>query len=73
MTNNNIATPNAVRLKDMPKQGKTSLSVKSVNGNLYIVDQDGLMIQGLMSCSAKSGVDCITEITLTCASFDNEL
>jgi hypothetical protein len=37
--------------KVAPKAGKTYLSVKSVRGNIYVVDQNGDTVNGLISCS----------------------
>lgn len=54
--------------KNAPKVGITFLSVKSVGGNIYIVDQNGDMINGLISCSVNTEVDCLTKISLTCVS-----
>lgn len=65
-----IAAPNKT---DGLKVGKTFLSIKSVNGNLFVVDQNGDMVNGLISCSAKSEVDSFTEITMKVVSYDNEL
>lgn len=50
---------------DMPETGKTELRAKIVDGNVVVVDQDGLLIQNLFSASVSSSINGVTQITVT--------
>lgn len=47
-----------------PRTGKTFLSVKQIDGNIFIVDQDGDLINGLISCKASTSFDEGTTLEL---------
>jgi hypothetical protein len=55
-----------VYLSEKPEVGETALSAVIVDGNVFIVDQRGKMLKGLVSCSVKTEVDAITMIELSC-------
>ena len=57
------ATPTQSR---MPEVGETALSAVIIDGNVYVVDQHGKMVQGLINCSVHTGVDECSTIKLTC-------
>ncbi len=70
---NTLSTPQSV--KDIPKEGKTRLCAVMREGNLFIVDQHGELIQGTIGCKISTAIDCISELTLTayCHKLDSEL
>lgn len=58
--------------ENAPKVGGTFLSVKEVNGSIYIVDQNGEMINGLVSCSAHTSIGDYPTLELIAYSYDLE-
>ncbi len=44
--------------------GDTVLSVKSINGSVFLVDQKGKMVQGIKSVSVSSEHDGLTLINI---------
>jgi len=57
-----IASPIDVDLE----VGETYLSIKEVDGNIFVVDQNDKLINGLINCSATTDKDEFTTINLTC-------
>lgn len=57
---------NAHESVDMPAIGETELRAKIVNGNVVVIDQNGLLIQNLVSASVSSTINGngITQITV---------
>lgn len=56
---------------DMPKKGNTSLSIKAAGGHVWLVDQNGLQVKGVISVSASTSVDSLTTMRIECYSHDN--
>ena len=56
---------------EMPNEGETSLSIKSAGGHVWLVDQKGLQVKGVISVSASTSVDSLTTISIECYSHDN--
>ena len=69
----NISTPEAV--KNTPKVGRTRLCTVVCEGNLFVVDQFGEIIDGLTSCSLETRVGEAPMISLKayCHKLDSEL
>lgn len=63
--NKNITFPDSVGIE----MGDTYLSIKSVNGHLYVVDQNGKLINGIISITGKSTVDDKTTMIIECISY----
>ena len=55
--------------QNAPETGDTYLSAVCVDGHVYVVDQHGKMVNGLISCTVKTNIDCLTTIEMTCESF----
>lgn len=55
----------------MPNVGDTSLSIRSEGGHVWLVDQNGLQVKGVISVSASTSVDSLTTISIECYSHDN--
>lgn len=70
MNTSNLSVPNQV--KELPDVG-TQLSIKTFNGSVFVVDQNGKLVDGQISVKAETSVDDITRVTLTFYSYDNEL
>ena len=54
------------------KLGVTYLSTYSENGNVYVVDQNGDLVNGVISNTIETSVDSGTVITLTAYSYEEK-
>ena len=55
---------------DMPKTGNTRLSIKASGGHIWVVDQDGFMVDGVISVKAHTAIDELTTLEIKCYSHD---
>lgn len=67
----NLSVPNGH--PDMPNEGDTSLSIKSAGGHVWLVDQNGLQVKGVISVSASTSIDNLTTISIECYSHDETI
>lgn len=65
---NKIASANDVELEE----GDTKLSLIEKDGNVFVVDQHGKLVNGTISCSGTTAADKFTTLTLTCHAYKLE-
>lgn len=60
----------AVPHEGAPEAGGTYLSLRVPGGNVYVVDQGGLLVNGVISCSAHTEAGEITKVEMVAYSHN---